>query len=346
MITRHVWFVERPGSLDRLARRTQSMAEPGSGEARVDVKAIGLNFADVFACLGLYSATPRGAFVPGLEFAGVVEAVGPDTRYVQIGQRVLGLTRFGAFSTRINADERYLRLLPDGWSFAEGAAFQVQALTAWYAVYELGAARDHIVTLLHSAAGGVGLAALPMLRRVDASVVATVGHEEKRSFLIDRMGFAPETVIVRDRRRFGSQLDAALEALGGEGFDLVLDAVGGPYFKPAYARLRRGGRYVMFGAADMMPHGPRPNWLRLAWQYAFRPRLDPLQMISENRSVMGFNLIWLWNDVDRLAPAWRELARFSDSPPYVGRVFSFDEAPAALRWLQSGSSIGKVVIEV
>ena len=91
---RHAWRIDRAGSLDRLRRVSEPIAAPGPGEARVAVKAIGLNFADIFACQGLYSATPKGSFIPGLEFAGVVEEVhgAPFTP----GDRVVGLTRFGA----------------------------------------------------------------------------------------------------------------------------------------------------------------------------------------------------------------------------------------------------------
>jgi alcohol dehydrogenase len=95
-----------------------------------------------------------------------------------------------------------------------------------------------------------------------------------------------------------------------------------------------------------MPRGRRPNWLRLGWQYLTRPRLDPLQMISANRSVMGFNLIWLWDHVDQLVPAYADLDRLITRPPRIGRRFPFDEAPAAMRYLQSGASVGKVVLDV
>jgi len=356
MGTRDVWRIDRAGSLDRLTRQTEDLPDPGPGEARIAVKAIGLNFADLFACLGLYSATPSGAFVPGLEFVGVVEALGPvvppsvpgeaPVRPLQPGDEVIGLTRFGAYVTAVNVDLRYLRPIPSGWTFAEGAAFPVQALTAWYALIELGALKRGAGVLLHSAAGGVGLNALAILAGFDARVVATVGHSTKRDFLVERYGMRSEQIVVRDRRRFGRQLDDALAALGLDGFDLALDAVAGPYFRPAYDRLRPEGRLVLYGAADLMPARPRPDYLRLALRYLRRPRLDPLRMIAENKSVMAFNLIWLWEQVDRLPQAYDQLSRFVQRPPLVGRRFSFADAPAALRHLQSGESIGKVVLEV
>jgi alcohol dehydrogenase len=353
--SREVWRMQRAGALYRLERHSEALPDPGPGEACVSVQAIGLNFADIFACLGLYSATPAGPFVPGLECAGVVQAIGPSAGpsassdlplAIHPGDRVIGLTRFGAYATAINLDVRYLRPVPPGWGFTEGSAFLVQALTAWYGLIELGALEVGDGVLVHSAAGGVGLNALAILATSGAQVIATVGRPAKRDFLVERCGLMPDQVIVRDRHGFGSQLDRALVALRLDGFDVVLDAIGGPFFRPAYERLRPEGRHVLYGAADLMPKGAHPDYLRLALKYLRRPRLDPLRMMAENRSVMAFNLIWLWEQADRLSRAYDRLAPLVHSPPYIGRRFAFADAPAALRYLQSGESIGKVVLEV
>jgi alcohol dehydrogenase len=199
---------------------------------------------------------------------------------------------------------------------------------------------------VQSAAGGVGLNALAILRGLGARVVATVGHEHKAAFLVERAGLERRQIIVRDRRGFAAQLDAALQANALDGFDLVLDAVAGPFLEPAYRRLRPAGRLVVYGAADLMPSGTKTSWPKLAIRYLGRPRIDPINMVSANRSVMGFNLIWLWNQADRLPDAYTGLARSITRPPYIGRRFPFAEAPSAMRYLQSGASIGKVVLEV
>ncbi len=351
-IERDVWRIARPGSLGRLRRAREPAGEPGSGEARVRVEACGLNLADVVACLGLYSATPRGPFVPGLECAGVVEAIGPErptggdggASPFRVGDRVMALTRFGGYATRLVADVRLLRRLPAGWSFAEGAAYPVQALTAWYALVRLASVRPGATVLVHSAAGGVGLQALAILETVGARVLATVGRPEKRDFLVAERGLAPDAVVVRDRRRFGAQLDAALAAVEAPGLDVVLDAVLGPWFRPAFERLRPEGRHVVFGAADFMPRGRRPSPLRLAARWLRRPRVDPLAMISANRALLGFNLIWLWDEADRLPEAYADLESLVRRRPHVGARLPFGRAPAAVRLLQAGGTMGKVVL--
>ena len=348
-IQRTVWRLPRAGSLARLQQRDESLLDPGAGEARLRVEAIGLNFADLFAAQGLYSATPEGSFIPGLECAGVIEALGPglpaDCRFA-VGDRVIALTRFGAYATAINVGVTYLRRVPAGWSSAQGAAWPVQGLTAWYGLVPLGNVRTGNAVLVQSAAGGVGLLALEILGALGARPVAVVGLEAKRRHLVEQRGLSPDAIVVRDARSFDTQLDQALAALDAPGFDCVLDAVLGPTFRPAFDRLRPEGRYVLFGAAEFMSRGDRPHYLRLAFEYLRRPRLDPLTMISANRSLMAFNLIWLWERADRLPAAYAELERLAPRPPHVGATFAFDRAPQALRLLQGGSTIGKVVLEV
>ena len=348
-IQRTVWRLPRAGSLSRLHRRDETLADPGPGEAQVRVEAIGLNFADLLAAQGLYSATPQGPFIPGLECAGVIEALGPELPAdcsIAVGDRVIALTRFGAYATAINAGVAYLRPVPTSWSAAQGAAWPVQGLTAWYGLVPLGNVQRGGVVLVQSAAGGVGLMALDILEAIGARPLAVVGKATKRHFLVEQRGLSPEAIVVRDARRFAEQLDEALAALDAPGVDCVLDAVLGPTFQPAFDRLRPEGRYVLFGAAGFMSRGARPDYVRLAIEYLRRPRLDPLAMISANRSCLAFNLIWLWEHADRLPAAYAELERLAPRPPHVGAVFAFDRAPEAMQLLQGGGTIGKVVLEV
>jgi len=344
---RQVWRIDRAGSLERLRLTDESLPEPGAGMARVRIGAAGLNFADVFACLGLYSATPKGSFVPGLEYAGVIEGFGPGTEErtdLRVGDRVVGLTRFGGYATALNSGVELLRRVPDGWSAGQAAAWPVQGLTAWYGLRPLGDVQRDDTVLVQSAAGGVGLQALDILESLGARAIAVVGQDEKRRFLVERRGMDAARVIVRDARRFGEQLDRALNAADAGGFDCVLDAVLGETFQPAFDRLRPEGRYVLFGAAQFMPHSSRPNYLSLALRYLRRPRLDPLAMISANRGLLAFNLIWLWEHAERLPQAYRELSALQTQPPHIGETFPFARAPEAMRRLQGGTTIGKVIL--
>lgn len=348
---RTAWRIDRAGSLARLRLVEEPIGPPATGEAQVEVGAVGLNFADVLACQGLYSATPKGSFVPGLEVAGRITAVGPPredagARRFTVGDRVIALTRFGGYASKLNVDTRYLEALPPGWSFEQGAAYPVQALTAWYGLLELGNARAASVVLVQSAAGGVGLQALAILARVGARPVAVVGHAHKREFLVREFGLAPGAVVLRDRRGFAAALDAALAAMGATGFDLVFDAVLGPWFRPAFERLAPEGRHVLYGAADFVTRGARPSWGRLAARWLARPRLDPLAMIAENRGLLAFNLIWLWQAVERVPGAYARLAALTLPAPWIGARHPFTAATRALEELQSGRTVGKTVLVI
>ena len=125
-IPRLVWRTPGAGSLDRLKLQEESLSPPGPGEARIRVEAIGLNFADIFACQGLYSATPSGSFVPGLECAGVIESLGAGAQSTSSdfrpGDQVIALTRFGAYATALNVGIPYLRRVPHGWTLSGWSA--------------------------------------------------------------------------------------------------------------------------------------------------------------------------------------------------------------------------------
>jgi alcohol dehydrogenase len=342
---RLVWRIPRAGSLRRLRLTEEPLPPPGAGEVQLDIAAVGVNFADIFACLGLYSATPSGSFVPGLEAAGTVRRVGPGVTRWRPGDRAIVLTRFGGYATALNAGEQYLWPLPEGWSFDDAAAYPVQALTAWYGLVPLGGARRGSVVLVQSAAGGVGLNALQALRNLGARPVGVVGSATKREWLAREYGLDPRCIVLRDAG-FAAGLDAALAHLGAPGFDLVFDAVYGPSFRPAFDRLAPEGRHLLYGAADFMGGGSRANPLRLALQWLRRPRLDPLAMISQNRGLLAFNLIWLWGEAARLPDAMRETLALIPERPRIGGRWAFADAHAALAALQSGQTTGKLILTV
>jgi alcohol dehydrogenase len=325
------------GSIADLKRQTLTLPPPAAHEVQVAVKAIGLNFADVFAIWGLYGATPKGEFTPGLEFAGVVEAVGAEVKHLQPGDRVMGVSRFGAYTTGLNMDARYAIPLPEDWDFATGAAYLVQTLTAYYGMTTLGALQRGQTVLIHSAVGGVGLQALKIARAYDCFTIGTVGSAAKTDFALSE-GY--DRVIVRGKD-FEAQLRTALD---GKPLHLLMDSVGGPYFSIPFSMLAPMGRAVVFGSARYATSGDRPNKLHLLRHYFTRPKVDPQKLIEKNRAVMGFNLIWLYENAELMQQLLKELTTLQLRPPYVGHVFPFEELPEAVRLFRNGQTKGKVVV--
>lgn len=331
------WVVTKPGSLKNLVLREGVTGKPEHNQLTVKVKAVGLNYADVFSILGLYKAAPKKDFIPGLEFAGEVISAGPEVTRFKKGDRVMGVTRFGAYTTALNVDERYCDPLPVHWSFEEAASFPVQVLTAWYALVTLGGLRHGQSVLIHSAAGGVGLLANRIARKLGAFTIGVVGSENKISLLL-KEGY--DRVVVRTGN-FKEQVKKALET---RELNLVLETTGGKYMRQSYELLGPMGKMVCYGSAQFTPSGDRPNYLTLLWKYLFRPKFDPLTMITENKSILAFNLIWLYERVELMRTLMAEIGELKLPPPYIGHRYAFEELPEAIRFFRTGKSMGKIVL--
>lgn len=336
MTHRTIWQTPKAGNIASLTQHSERLTALPPNGVRIEVRAVGLNFADIFALTGLYSATPVGAFIPGLEFAGTVLETGDDAAGFAPGDKVMGVSRFGGYASIIDSAPDYLIPLPQNWDFAQGAAWPAQTLTAWYALTRLGALQPGQKVLVHSAAGGVGLQAMKLARALGGVPVGTVGNRDKAAWL-GQQGFG--AVLVREQD-FARQLRRE-----GLRFDLVLDAIGGKVQQASFDALNPMGRLVVFGAAEFTPSGTRPDYLRALWRYLRRPRYDVMDMISSNRSVLAFNLIWLWEQKAQMKALLAELNDVPLPPPHVGHRFPFGDAHAALDLLRSGQSVGKVVLE-
>jgi len=327
------------GNIKNLKLVDETLPEPEEGEVTIEVKAIGLNFADVFAIWGLYSATPKGEFVPGLEYSGTVAKVGKEVRNFKVGDRIMGVTRFGAYATHLNIDAGHVIPLPDDWDFQTGASYLVQVLTAFYALVNLGALSAGQTILIHSAAGGVGILSNRIAKKFDAFTIGTVGNASKLERLA-KEGY--DKGIVRD----GVFAEKLKGALGGRPLNLIMECMGGKILKAGFAQLAPQGRMVVYGAAQYAHPGDRPNKLKLLWKFLQRPKIDAQSLAEENKSIMGFNLICLYEKEDLLHQLLKEIGDLKIQKPFVGQSFSFEKLPDAIRLFKSGQTIGKVVVKI
>jgi NADPH:quinone reductase-like Zn-dependent oxidoreductase len=332
------WVANGRGNSENLTKTNVPLGSLESGKIRIKTKAIGLNFADIFAILGLYSAAPKPPFTPGLEYSGIVEEINTDTDF-KIGDKIIGICKFNGYSSYIDIEPSYCIHLPKSWSFEEGAGYIVQTLTAWYAMKHLGDIRPNQNVIVNSAAGGVGLQAMKLCNAIGANPFGTVSSEKKKQFL-KTLGF--ENVIVRSTN-FKEQV---VDLLNAKPIHLILDAIGGKIQKSLFNLLNPMGRLVIFGAANFTPRNKRLNPIKAIIKYLKRPKYDPLKMVELNKSVLGFNLIWLWEHINLLQEMLKEVEKLKLSPPYIGKVFSFGEGIEAIDYLKSGHSIGKVVLKL
>lgn len=337
----------RAGNLRNFRFITEPLGKPDPGKVRVKVKATGLNFADIFACLGLYSATPKGSFTPGLEFSGVIVETGSNVTSLRAGDAVMGVTRFGALSSYIDISPEYLYTLPEDWSFEEGASFLVNVLTAWYGLVETGRLHSGKLVLVQSAAGGVGLYALQILNFFQSPFCAAVGSAQKKEFLLT-YGIPENHIIIRSKNpeEFYKDLKLFLENMNREGFDIIFDSVAGRYFSKQLQLLNRTGIYVLFGASDFMSFSDKPRYLSLLLRYLRFPGIHPLHLVSQNRSIAGFNLIWLYDKTDFFRNILDTISSYPWKKPVISKVYPFAFTYEAMKFLQSGNSTGKVVIRM
>ena len=332
--------VERYGGPDVLKIRDVPIPSPGPAQVLVRVRAIGLNFADIIARWGVYPGTPKPPFVPGLEFAGEVVAVGSEVERFRGRERVMGYSRLGSHAEYLAVDERLVAQIPETMSFVQAAAFPVAFMTAYHALIELSHLRRGERLLVHAAAGGVGTATVQLARHLGAEVFATAGSPEK----LVVAGEAGANHLIDYRTENFAQRVRSLT--GGYGVDVVMDSVGGRVFRQSWSLLAGMGRYVLYGLSDVSGPG-RLSMLRALRVYAQMGFLVPAGLISRNKSISGFNLGTLRGKERYFDEAGRALLRLYTTgalSPVVGRVFPFDEIATAHTELQSGRTTGKVVV--
>jgi synaptic vesicle membrane protein VAT-1 len=305
------------------------------GEVRINVRAAGLNFADIVARVGLYPDAPKPPAVMGYEVAGEVESSRADG--FQPGQKVIAGTRFNGFAEIATAKSRDVLPMPDGMSFEEGAALPVNYGTAYAAIVLMAAVRPGEKVLVQSAAGGVGIAALQLLCDRGAEVIGTASASKHDAC---RAQGAPHVIDYRTQD-VKAEVDRITD---GKGVDVVLDALG--EFRRSYSMLAPGGRLVMYGASNVVT-GDKRNMIKALREVATMPRFNPLKLMNANKAVIGLNLLHWWDDRGSLEEVTRPLLELVDRgviKPVIAASFPFDRAAEAHRFVQERKNIGKVVL--
>jgi len=215
----------------------------------------------------------------------------------------------------------------------------VQMLTAYYGLINLGNLQKDQTVLIHSGAGGVGLFANKIAKKYNAFTIGTVGNDSKVDFL-KKEGY--DKVIVREDD-FKEKLKESLE---GRDLNIVMECIGGKVFMAGYSLLAPMGRMVVYGSARYASPGDKPNYLKLMYQFFTRPKIDPQKMIETNKGILGFNLIWLYEQVDLMHQILGEVSQLNIGKPHVGHQFDFENLIDAMKLFQTGKTIGKVVVNV
>ncbi|MGH9928191.1 MAG: synaptic vesicle VAT-1 family membrane protein [Pyrinomonadaceae bacterium] len=312
---------------------------PAKGEVVVQVRAAGLNFADILARQGLYPDGPKKPCVMGYEVAGLIEAVGEDLDQQLVGQAVMAMTRFRGQAEKAAVAANQLFAKPDALSFEEAAAIPVNYLTAYALLYVMGSLRAGESVLIHNAGGGVGLAAIDIAKKIGATTYGTASPG-KHEFLRKRGLDHPIDYRNQD------WLPVLKQLTNDRGVDLVIDPIGGSHWKKSYAALRHTGRLGMFGVSAASANGLKGK-LKLIKAAVQMPRFHPLGLLNKNRGVFGLNLGHMWHEPEKVA-TWMKAILDGVSAgwvrPHVDRAFPFAQVGEAHSYMESRKNIGKVVL--
>ena len=259
--------------------------EPGPGQVRIAVKAAGINYADLMARAGHYPPGPKPPFVPGMEAAGIVEALGEGVSGVSVGQRVMGFVPSGGYAEQALLGADGIISLPESLDFAEGTALLVQGLTAYYLLKEAPLAPGETV-LIAAAAGGVGSLVVQMAPLLGAGAVVGLASAGKHD-IVRGLGGLP---VDYNASGWGARI---LEATGGKKIDVFLDPVA-DMGTEAFDALADGARWIVYGGLDAGPGLSGERVGGLIWRGMTLRGYSLYRSLEHQNSLAAFADIFGW----------------------------------------------------
>lgn len=297
---------------------------PGPGQLRVAIKAVGISYVDVLTAMGKYQFTPPLPFIPGSEYAGVVEAVGEGVTNFAVGDHVNGSGMGGIFSEVNNFPASNVNRVPEGMDLETAAIFPVNYLTAWHALVDRGRAQKGETLLVLGAAGGTGFAAIQVGKYLGLRVIASASSEAKRAAALAGGADAAVETGAADWR------DQVNAANNGKGIDLVFDPVGGDATEMAFRTLGYDGRHLVVG----FPAGLTTLRTNLA--------------LVKRASLVGVEMrgggIERPEMMERSRAAVQQMAREGLVRPAVAKRFRLEDYAEAMHAAFNGKEAGRVLL--
>jgi len=308
-------------------------------EVMVRLHYAGINYSEILSRKGLYGWAPRRPYIPGMEGVGEIVAVGESVPNKRVGEKVIVGAQHGCYAEYISVPEDQVLPVVTELTLKENAAILVNYLTAWIALIKLGRLQKGEKVLITVAAGGVGTAAVQIARHIDAQVYAMVGSDEKRAFIESlgaRKGYNYQDLGIFDEVR---------KDTGGA--DVVLEMYGGKVYHNSRKLLNPFGRIVVMGYASLALNYWNPLSVWRAWRGI--PRVSISELSEQSTGVMSGHLGYLLYKPELLRNIYEEMMVFIKEnriKPVIDRVYTFEELPAAHRYIEARRQKGKVVIDI
>lgn len=337
--------IHSAGSYDKLKVEEHPGLEiTDNKDVIIDVHYFGVNFADVCVRLGVYESAKEYVgwpITPGFEVSGTIKSVGSEVKNFSVGQKVVAFTRFNGYSTEVKIKEKQVLPLPESFKMEEGSAFLAVFFTAYHALYQQVVLHPKSKVLIHSAAGGVGTALVQLCKLAGFLTVGVIGSSHKREYL---QQFSPDHIIDKSKEN----LWETAYKLAPEGYDLILDANGTTTMQDSYNHLAPTGKLLVYGTHSLFSKDKgRLNYLKAAISVLRLPKFNPMDMITHNKGVVGFNISFLFNEdhlIKEMIDNLLELINNNKIKPIPVSVFKFEEVDKAHKLIESGKSVGKIVI--
>tara|TARA_B100000686_G_scaffold96532_1_gene103209 strand:- start:1485 stop:2510 length:1026 start_codon:yes stop_codon:yes gene_type:complete len=300
----------------------------------------GINFSEIMARMRLYPGAPKPPTSLGGEGCGIIEAVGDDVKKFKKGDKVMVLSRHGSYSTHICSNENLVMPLSENFSFEEGAAFPVIYLTAYMMMFNLGNFQKNETILIHGAGGGVGTAAIQLAQAIGGNIIGTASywkHEKLNEMGIENcIDYTNENVY-----------EKVMQFTNNRGVDIIIDPVGSDNWKISYECLAPLGKMIIFGDQNFVK-GKSFNLFALMKEMFSMPKYKPMDLMSKNKSVMGYHLGRLAGAEDKIQEAASklyDLAQAGKIKPIIDKVFPYTDAPQAHDHIQNRKNFGKVLLD-
>ncbi|MCJ1385150.1 hypothetical protein MMC17_008269 [Xylographa soralifera] len=317
--------IGRPGALQTLSWKEKAPVELKSDWAEIETRVVGLNFKDVLMSMGIVDLVGRGL---GCERSGIVRKVGPNVKHLNVGDRVLCCSD-GSFSTTLVTSELFCARIPDSLSFAEAATIPCVYGTVIYGLIDLARLSKGQTVLIHSACGGVGISAIQVATMIGAEIFCTVGNQEKTEFLMKNFGI-PQNHIFNSRET--TFLPDLLRETGGRGVDVVLNSLSGELLHASWKCVADFGTMVEIGKRDFIGHGTLS--MNLFEQNRTFVGLDLSQLCSDRPAVI--------HDLLRRCMEFYEQGHIKPIAPM--KIFEAAQVEEAMRYMQKGQHVGKIVV--
>ncbi|MCA9900496.1 MAG: zinc-binding dehydrogenase [Ardenticatenaceae bacterium] len=326
-----------PPEILRLQNGTDPI--PRSGEVRIRVEAVGVNFADILGRLGIYPDAPKMPYVPGYEVSGKIDLLGQGVPDFREGDAVFALTQFGGYSDVVCVPYKQVFKRLEWMNAQDAAAIPLTYLTSYMMLVVMGSVKAGDRVLIHGAAGGVGLAALDLCRILGAETLGTASPAKHEYLLAHGLNHAID-YRNQDYER------VVMDLTGGKGVHVVLDPLGGIHWPKNYRLLMPSGRLIHFGVSSLAS-GKRRSWWSVFRGLVMLPFYTPLKLMSDNKAIIGVNLGHMWAHASMMRPWMKQIVAWYDEAlfrPKIDRTFAFTEAVAAHHYLQDRKNIGKVLL--